>query len=1010
MIVNVKLIVQFLCLMFNQKIINFNDWTECNPDWIFQVYQQNGYDCGVFVCWAIEQLSRGCSNVNILESNLSRKMIASELLNGELFFEAESVCAVEETPLEPTIPKIPSSIGIDEHGNEVVNDSFNNDEDFNFNSAEKVPQSFQQSKGSSSGESLKVADPDINNELESVEEGKLGELDCKAVKIYCNEAKKIWFFDSSQSQRQSSKCGKNNIIRSELQTLRSPDTPTLFIIRKHFELIIHRSNGKCLMAEESWTKERKFVSAMSDVNKSDDTTFLDFADFLFAPFHPNPFSVPHFMLFVMDIKQKTFFLYDPYGNPKKPPIDSNIQYRDTKVTEKAIENLKANISDKILKETGQIHEWSEWKREKPANLVMPLNFSMSLSGICVCQFAEQFSRDGGTFIARQIECIEAELSEVKKEDNNKRKTLIDETNDEPVMKTTKIVEQHIENDLCGLQAWMNSLSAITACDTPKGLKVELLQHQKEGLPWMISRENGLPNGGILADDMGLGKTLSVISLVLQQKHNRNEKEEFKKNIVSTMKTTFKGLELTAAFSTLIVTPASVVHQWEKEIKAKVANGNLKVYVYHGPSRTNDPKKLIKYDIVLTTYNIISTEVGEDKIGWERIVLDEAHSIKNKNSAMSKGCCQLYSLKHWAVTGTPIQNGMNDFHALVKFLSFCELSQEQQWKQFVTENDSQRLGILVKAIVLRRMKTEISKLTNKPLVSLKKRNFELVDVIFDEIEKNCYNSMFGKAQTFVKELMNGKRKLNKSVGSGNEMMQCCLVILLRLRQSCVHFAITQKITETDPLDNDDETDFPNEISLGNEIFKSDSNEFIEAFDPLYVSAKLKALLDRLTKAIDAGDKCVVVSQWTSLLDIIEMHLKNLKYDTTSITGKVATKDRQMRMDSFNQKGNGAQIMLLSLNAGGTGLNLIGGNHLFLMDLHWNPALEKQAFDRIYRIGQEKNVFIYKFICKDTIEKEVLELQEKKTKLADAVLEGKVTSSLKFTMSEMKFLMKLDMGAK
>uniref|UniRef100_A0A915D5L7 Helicase C-terminal domain-containing protein n=1 Tax=Ditylenchus dipsaci TaxID=166011 RepID=A0A915D5L7_9BILA len=271
------------------------------------------------------------------------------------------------------------------------------------------------------------------------------------------------------------------------------------------------------------------------------------------------------------------------------------------------------------------------------------------------------------------------------------------------------------------------------------------------------------------------------------------------------------------------------------------------------------------------------------------------------------------------------------------------------------------------------------------------------------------------------------------------MSCVLVLLLRLRQACTHFGLLKHAVDMNAfkedagevgagLDNLEESMAQmslDEEQLLNQIEDADGTK-IDAekiFEPDYQN---KCGLERMEKIAEAGDKCVIVSQWSSMLSIIEIHLVNFifllftliksvfieeeKSAFTSITGAIQTKDRQERVDSFNLKNGGAQVMLLSLTAGGVGLNLIGGNHLFILDLHWNPALEKQACDRIYRMGQTKDVFIHKFLCKSTIELRVQNVlaaaARNEDSLAKSVLEGaaKMPKS-KLTVNELKFLFEL-----
>ncbi|KAK3765712.1 hypothetical protein RRG08_026186 [Elysia crispata] len=180
--------------------------------------------------------------------------------------------------------------------------------------------------------------------------------------------------------------------------------------------------------------------------------------------------------------------------------------------------------------------------------------------------------------------------------------------------------------------------------------------------------------------------------------------------------------------------------------------------------------------------------------------------------------------------------------------------------------------------------------------------------------------------------------------------------------------------------------------------------LKIFDKSGTSTKLNSVLDKI-HSVTRGktrDKCVVVSQWTKMLEIVGHHLSDRGISHAVIQGNIPAKKRMDLVDDFNMNPDGAQVMLVSLRAGGVGLNLIGGNHLFLLDSHWNPALEEQACDRIYRIGQSKNVFIYRFLCKDTIEEKILGLQTSKLSLAKAVLTGCEATSKKLTLNDLRMI--------
>uniref|UniRef100_A0AC35FKG8 Transcription termination factor 2 n=1 Tax=Panagrolaimus sp. PS1159 TaxID=55785 RepID=A0AC35FKG8_9BILA len=609
--------------------------------------------------------------------------------------------------------------------------------------------------------------------------------------------------------------------------------------------------------------------------------------------------------------------------------------------------------------------------------------------------------------------------------------------------TDEVIEQ--------IHGTLDSMPDNVVTETPSDLTIDLMLHQKHGLTWMKWRETAKQSfcrGGILADDMGLGKTLSMISLIVSQKSDRKNSPEIKEQLLKDMKREFANEKnIYPAYCTLVVAPASVIYQWEKEIKDRVKSGKLKVYVFHGPRRERDPQVLARNDVVITTYNTISSELGDDKplighetddeddgekwyskskpgskkviskrntksvltqIGWERIVLDEAHQIKNRNSLMSKGCCRLHGLKRWALTGTPIHNELWDFYSLVRFLRITPFCDQGYWKNHMSTSgpvQRDRLNTLVKSILLRRTKNQICSVTQKPLVDLKPRKFEIVEIQLEGVEEKCYQHMMLASQSKAKELINQQSNLpirnrrnpsaaiknpfltgNREIDDNFQMMSCLLVLLLRLRQACVHMTLTKQAVDLDAFKEDGgegaddvmdelEKTFGN-ISLGaEEMIAKENQEIDKIFEPSYESGKLKVLLEKVNHVIESGDKCVIVSQWTSMLDIVEQHLKKKRIILTAINGKILTKDRQDCINSFNKKNGGAQVMLLSLTAGGVGLNLVGGNHLFLLDLHWNPALEQQAMDRIY---------------------------QQKMELATSVLEGAAKKSKKLNINDLKFL--------
>lgn len=341
-----------------------------------------------------------------------------------------------------------------------------------------------------------------------------------------------------------------------------------------------------------------------------------------------------------------------------------------------------------------------------------------------------------------------------------------------------------------------------------GLKCRLLPHQIDGLAWMTDKEIGkrkknglLPKGGILADDMGLGKTIQSVALILTNPRPTDAEIEADKKLKMSTKMG-KG--------TLVVAPLALIRQWESEINTKVASSHsLKVLVHHGPSRTKRAADLKKYDVVITTYQILASEhagstSGPDgpKLGcfgvhWYRIMLDEAHTVKNRNAKSTQACYALQSHYRWCLTGTPMQNNLDELQSLIKFLRikpYCELG---PWKEQITNPMKngrgglalKRLQYFLKACMKRRTKDVLKQegALNQGKQSegeagksssgfkIVERHVEDVVVEFNSRERAFYDNLSSRAQ-FNLEQMIKKEKIN-NMGA--------LVLLLRLRQACNH---------------------------------------------------------------------------------------------------------------------------------------------------------------------------------------------------------------------------------
>ncbi|XP_050095390.1 transcription termination factor 2 isoform X1 [Anopheles aquasalis] len=648
----------------------------------------------------------------------------------------------------------------------------------------------------------------------------------------------------------------------------------------------------------------------------------------------------------------------------------------------------------------------------------------------------------------------------------------------------------------------------TLADPPKLLKIDLMNHQRHALAWMLWRESQKPRGGILADDMGLGKTLSMISLILKVAEMDPDGEQLTRTLDSDEENEenespaayggwkAKGRKDYYAGGTLIVCPASLMRQWEGEITNRVKRNSLAVCVHHGTQRDTKPRHIAKYDVVITTYNIVSREVKDLETGgggclfgvnWERLILDEAHVIRNHKSAMSDACCKLRGRFRWVLTGTPIQNKEMDVYALMKFLRCSPFDDLQHWKRWVDNKSAggqARLNTIMKSIMLRRTKKQLQ--DRGSLKTLPTKTIELIEVTLDTDEMNVYQKVLlysktlfaqflhqraekeqekaygggfygrptfagrGATDAFEKVHQRLKRMHNKQEESEVKQFQI-LVLLLRLRQICCHPGLIHNMLGDDEGNFDisghsNETSMEDELDLLGQLNKLNLNDVIaeqeaktqngdnlssislnlsdklnqpEAViskasskvmlksNPVFnlerISSKIEKLLQLIEeKIIGTDDKAIVVSQWTSVLDIIATHLSARNIAHVSLTGKVPVKLRNDIVLDFNKPSTKSKIMLLSLTAGGVGLNLVGANQLFLLDPHWNPQLEAQAQDRIYRVGQTKPVLIWKFICQETVEQKILALQEHKLQIADGVLTGKGNKGSKLTIDDLKTL--------
>ncbi|MCA9623120.1 MAG: DEAD/DEAH box helicase, partial [Myxococcales bacterium] len=411
----------------------------------------------------------------------------------------------------------------------------------------------------------------------------------------------------------------------------------------------------------------------------------------------------------------------------------------------------------------------------------------------------------------------------------------------------------------------------------------------------------------------------------------------------------KTLQAIAALEgpTLVVAPRSVVPNWALELER--FRPSLRVSVYHGASRSLAGEA----DVVLTTYALLRNDIDVLRsVAWQTVVLDESQAIKNPDSQVARAAFQLGGQFRITLSGTPVENRLEELWSQMHFANPGLLGGREDFRQRYERpmldgepGAAARLRARIKPVVLRRTKREV-------LRDLPPRTDAVIHSVLDEAEREVYDAL----QLATRE------EVLEQLAAGGSVMQA-LEALLRLRQAACDRTLVPGQTSDRP------------------------------------SSKVRRLLSRLDEAVADGHKSLVFSQWTSLLDRVEPELEARGIPYLRLDGQ--TRDRGEVVARF-QSADGPPVLLISLRAGGTGLNLTAADHVFLLDPWWNPAVEDQAADRAHRIGQDRPVMVYRMVTKDTVEERILALQEAKRSLADAAL-GEADAATRLTRDDLLALL-------
>ena len=497
---------------------------------------------------------------------------------------------------------------------------------------------------------------------------------------------------------------------------------------------------------------------------------------------------------------------------------------------------------------------------------------------------------------------------------------------------------------------------------PASFLGDLRAYQREGLEWLQAlRERG--GGGVLADDMGLGKTIQTLA------HVAVEKEEGR-------------LEAPV----LVVVPTSLVPNWVDEAR-RFAPG-LRVEVRHGPWRAAR-LELAGVDVVLTTYGVAARDVALlKKVAWHGIVLDEAQAIKNPGSQAAKAVRSLTAGHRVCLTGTPVENNLDELWSLFAFLMPGFLGERTVFGRLYRApiergRDVHRMALLKRRVgpfMLRRTKEQVAK-------ELPPKTEVPVRVELGQRQRDLYETIRLSVHEQVRAAV-------ETVGLARSRITV-LDALLRLRQVCCDPRLARMGVGRGEAGTAEDGRHGATLRAAGapaspvavDAEGGDGSDGGCAADPVTAgrsggvrSAKLDALMDMVTEMVPEGRRILVFSQFTSMLDLIKPRLDAEGVRWVELTGK--TPDRAAPVRRF-QAGE-VPVFLLSLKAGGRGLNLTAADTVIHYDPWWNPAVENQATDRAYRIGQDKPVFVYKLVATDTVEERILDLQARKGSLAAAVV--------------------------
>ncbi len=504
-----------------------------------------------------------------------------------------------------------------------------------------------------------------------------------------------------------------------------------------------------------------------------------------------------------------------------------------------------------------------------------------------------------------------------------------------------------------LQELLNTLSdnqAVSAIATPASFRGQLRPYQALGAGWLAFLERwGL--GACLADDMGLGKTIELIAFLVHLQEQ-------------------DALEA----PTLLVCPTSVLGNWEREVKK--FGPTLKVLVHHGDKRAKGKAfaaEIKGKDLIITSYALVFRDAKEFQgIKWQGLVLDEAQNIKNSEAKQSQAVRQIEASFRIALTGTPVENRLQELWSILEFLNPGYLGPRNFFQRrfaipiekYGDRESLQTLRSLVRPFILRRLKTDK----------------EIIQDLPEKQEMTVFCGLAAQQAVLYQKIVE-KSIAELDSAEGIQRRGMILALLVKLKQLCNHPALVKAEAK------------PKELGI-----KSQE------------SGKLQRLVEMLEEVIAEGDRALIFTQFAEWGKLLKPHLEqHLGREVLFLYGGIRQQQREEMIDRFQHDPQGPPIMILSLKAGGTGLNLTRATHVFHYDRWWNPAVENQATDRVFRIGQTRNVQVHKFVCTGTLEEKIHDMIESKKALAEQVVSAGENWLTELDTDQLRNLLILDRNA-